>query len=149
MTNEELISGYEKLVADQAEIIKGYQNLVKALPPTPPKLFVSGLLGETQDLVNKLDSTEPKDEQERKRLVGAKIKLARQMLGLKRNELAEKMKVSVPLIAAYEQGTREPSIKNLVSLTRILNTSADWLLGIPTPTLPKHTNGLLSIPTLN
>lgn len=131
MTNEEIISGYEKLVADQAEIIKGYQNLIKALPPTPPKVLVSGLLGNVQDLVDKAE--EPKDEQERKQLVGARIKLARQMSKLKRNELADKMKVSVPLIAAYEQGTREPSIKNLVSLTRILNTSADWLLGIPTP----------------
>ena len=134
MTNEELISGYEKLVANQAEIIKGYQNLIKALPPTPPKVFVSGLLGDAQNLVDKANGIEPKDEQERKQLVGARIKLARQMSKLKRNELADKMKVSVPLIAAYEQGTREPSIKNLIALAKILKTSADWLLGISTPT---------------
>ena len=135
MTNEEIIDNYEKMTNEQAKIInaqaetiKGYEKIVKALPPMSPAALLHGLLGDVQSWENKV--IEPQDEQERRQLFGARLKMVRQALGLKRSELAEKMKCSVPHIAAIEQGVKEPSVKNLVLLTKVLNTSADWLLGI-------------------
>lgn len=76
------------------------------------------------------DSLKLSDNERRKRF-GARLKLLRQALGLKQADLAEKLKVSTPAIAVYETGKREPSLKNLIQLSRALNTTTDWLLGEP------------------
>ena len=123
MSNAELISDQAK------EIVKELAN--KASPPLPAR-YLGGLLGDFRNWAAEatVEPKEPQDEQARRQLVGTRIKMIRQALGLKQSDVAKKLAVSTALITAYETGRREPSIKNLVALTRILNVSADWLLGI-------------------
>ena len=71
-------------------------------------------------------------EEERKKLFGERIKMMRKLRGFNRTELAKQIGVSRPLIAAYENGTREPPLKNLIALIQVLNIDPSWLLGLPT-----------------
>ena len=132
MTNEEIITGYEKIISDQTEIIKGYEKIIKALPPVSPTVLVSELITETQALTN-----EPKiqiqNEKERRQLFGARIKMIRQMLGLKQSDIAKKLNITIQSVKNYESGIREPSIKNLIALAHVLNVTTDWLLNVQLP----------------
>ena len=69
-------------------------------------------------------------EEERRKLFGERIKMIRKLRGFTRSEFAKLLGVSRPLIAAYETGTREPSLKNLIALVQALNIDTDWLLGL-------------------
>lgn len=69
-------------------------------------------------------------EEERRKLFGERIKMMRKLRGFTRSEFAKLLGVSRPLIAAYETGTREPSLKNLIALVQTLNIDTDWLLGL-------------------
>ena len=69
-------------------------------------------------------------EDERRKLFGERIKMIRKLRGFTRSEFAKLLGVSRPLIAAYETGTREPSLKNLIALAQALNINTDWLLGL-------------------
>ena len=76
------------------------------------------------------DSLKLSDEERRKRF-GARLKLFRQALGIKQNELAAKLNISPQALAIYETGRREPNLKNLILLARTLHTTTDSLLGEP------------------
>jgi len=69
-------------------------------------------------------------EEERKKLFGERIKMMRKLRGFTRSEFAKQLGVSRPLIAAYETGTREPSLKNLIALIQVLKIDSNWLLGL-------------------
>ena len=69
-------------------------------------------------------------EEERKKLFGERIKMMRKLRGFTRSEFAKKLGVSRPLVAAYETGTREPPLKNLIALIQVLNIDPNWLLGL-------------------
>lgn len=69
-------------------------------------------------------------EEERRKLFGERVKMIRKLRGFTRAEFAKQIGVSRPLIAAYETGTREPSIKNLIALVQTLNIDSNWLLGL-------------------
>ena len=69
-------------------------------------------------------------EEERRKLFEERIKMIRKLRGFTRAEFAKLLGVSRPLIAAYETGTREPSLKNLIALVQTLNIDTDWLLGL-------------------
>ena len=58
-----------------------------------------------------------------------KLKEIREELGISQKELAEKMQVSPTNIYNYETGRTEPSIEVLLKLSKILNTSVDYLIG--------------------
>lgn len=132
MTNETTLREYEKIINDQTEIIKGYEKLIKSLPPVSPTVLVKGLFVETQALMNETD-IKPKDERERRQLFGARMKMIRQMLGLKQADIAKKLNITIQSVKNYESGIREPSIKNLIALAHILNVTTDWLLDVPPP----------------
>ena len=132
MTNETALSNYEKIIHDQTEIIKGYEKLIKSLPPVPPTILVNGLLVKTQALTNETNA-KPKDERERRQLFGARMKMIRQILGLKQADIAKKLNITIQSVKNYESGLREPSIKNLIALAHILNVTTDWLLNVPPP----------------
>ena len=138
MTNEEIISGYEKTISEQTEIIRDYEKIIKSLPPVPPAIFANNLLVETRNL---LSNTEEKhsDEKERRKLVGARMKMIRQMLGLKQADIAKKLNITIQSVKNYESGIREPSIKNLISLAHILNVTTDWLLDVSPPLIHDKT----------
>ena len=50
-------------------------------------------------------------------------------MGLDRTQLADKIGVSVKTLAAYEQGVHEPKIETMITLSKILNKSIDYLVG--------------------
>lgn len=49
--------------------------------------------------------------------------------GFTRNELAEKLNVSVRLIGYWENGERECSLDTLIKICNLFEVSADYLLG--------------------
>ena len=106
--------------------------MIKSLPPVSPTVLVNELITESQALT-KQSEKKPKDEQERRQLFGARMKMIRQMLGLKQADIAKKLNVTIQSIKNYESGIREPSIKNLIALAHILNVTTDWLLNVPPP----------------
>lgn len=121
-------------------------ELAKELSQYPMTAIATGLLDfERFNQLNKLtdeDSntdypsppTKPNPlklpEEERRKLFGERIKMIRKLRGFTRSEFAKLLGVSRPLIAAYETGTREPSLKNLIALVQALNIDTDWLLGL-------------------
>jgi len=57
-----------------------------------------------------------------------RLKPLRQLNGLEREELGQKIGVSFGTIAAYEQGLREPNFEKLRKLSEIFNVSVDYLV---------------------
>ena len=62
--------------------------------------------------------------------VASRLKEVRKDLGMSQKEVAEAIGVTSSAYANYEQGTREPALKVLVKICEVLDTSADYLLGI-------------------
>lgn len=67
-------------------------------------------------------------------IVGARVTQARLRLGMKQVELLAKLQVegiaiSVPALSLLKGQKRPVSDKELDALAKILNVSADWLLG--------------------
>lgn len=58
------------------------------------------------------------------------LKKARENLGLTQKELAEKIFVTSKTIFNYENGEREPDLKTLIQLSKVLNVPIDYLIGI-------------------
>lgn len=63
-------------------------------------------------------------------VVGKRIRQARVLAGLTQEQLAEKIGVSRTAIVRWESAETEPTLEHLISLTKFLNVSADYLLGI-------------------
>ena len=59
-----------------------------------------------------------------------RLKQARQAAGLSQVELAEKLIMKKPTLAAYDQGRNEPPLLTIAQLARELNHSVDWFLGL-------------------
>ncbi len=122
-------------------------ELAKELSQYPLTAIATGLL-DFEQLKKRLTNSQEKTtgtnplkipEEERRKLFGERVKMMRNLRGLTRSEFAKKLGVSTALVSAYEVGKREPSMKNLIALTQILNIESDWLLGISPPTQEKNT----------
>ena len=61
--------------------------------------------------------------------IGARLKLARLDHKMSQPQLAEAADMSVSFLSNIETGRQTMNIKTLITLTDILNISADWLLG--------------------
>ncbi|EUN34580.1 transcriptional regulator [Lactococcus cremoris] len=72
---------------------------------------------------------------------GDKLKSVRKSRHLTQLELSKRLDVSKGTISAYEQSLSYPSIETLTRLCFILDTSADYLLGI-SDDLPFKMGGL-------
>ena len=142
MTKDELIRDYEKLIDDQGKMIKSCIELISNYEEqlnAPRPLVHQGLLDYEIMLEHlKKKTGEPMEfdtlkisDKERRERLGARIKLFRKALGLKQTDLAAKLSVSPQAIAIYETGKREPNLKNLIQLSRALQTTTDALLGEP------------------
>ena len=67
--------------------------------------------------------------------IGKRIKKARENCNMKQEDLAEKLYCKRELISYYENGNRYIKTDTLINLSKILNVSADYLLGlVPEPT---------------
>lgn len=64
----------------------------------------------------------------RKEKVGAKLKTARLQNKMTQDELGKLIGVTKATISTYESGDREPSIKNLIAIAKVLHISLDELL---------------------
>ena len=62
-------------------------------------------------------------------ITGERISYLRWECNLTREELCKIIGVSKRTIVAYEQGTRDPSVKTLRALVEYFNVSADYILG--------------------
>ena len=60
----------------------------------------------------------------------------RKSLGLSQTEIAERMQMSQPAYARYESGTRTPSIHVIKTISDVLETSVDYLIGKNNSSLP-------------
>lgn len=121
-------------------------ELAKEISQYPLTAITTGLLNleqlkryltQPQEKKSTIDPLKIPDE-ERRKLFGERVKMMRTLRGLTRSEFAKQLGVSTALVSAYEVGKREPSMKNLIALTQILNIEADWLLGISPQTSEKN-----------
>ncbi len=62
--------------------------------------------------------------------VGERIKAAREKANLTQAQLAEKCGVATITIQQYERDKREPDIDRLLNLSKQLNVSIEYLLGV-------------------
>lgn len=62
--------------------------------------------------------------------VGARIKEYRTFHNLTQKELSQKLGLTPKMISFYENNERIPPIDIIVKLTKIFNTTSDYLLGI-------------------
>ncbi|HDI1197103.1 TPA: hypothetical protein IMJ33_005688 [Salmonella enterica] len=61
--------------------------------------------------------------------IGARIKLAREVLNMSRHDLARLINTCSHNIAGWEGDTYEPSLSHIVPLAKALKCNASWLLG--------------------
>ena len=62
--------------------------------------------------------------------LGNRIRAAREQEGLTQDKLADLIGVSRTAIARWENGDIEPKLKNLITLSKVLHVSTDYLLGL-------------------
>lgn len=62
--------------------------------------------------------------------LGSRLAQRRRELGLSQVELSREVGGSQSVVAKWETGARVPSVESLAELARVLDVSADWLLGI-------------------
>ena len=64
-------------------------------------------------------------------VIGRKIRGLRKQRKLTQEKLAEAADISMSFLGHIERGSRKLSVETLFALCHALNTSADFLLGIP------------------
>lgn len=65
-----------------------------------------------------------------KSILATNIYELRQELGISQQELAKRVGVSQKAIDFWEKGINEPKASYIISLARVFNVSADFLLGL-------------------
>ena len=63
-------------------------------------------------------------------VLSANILELRQELGISQQELAKRVGVSQKAIDFWEKGINEPKASYIISLAKVFNVSADFLLGL-------------------
>lgn len=63
-------------------------------------------------------------------LLGKRVRIRRNVLGITQEGLAEKIGVSTSFIGHIERGSRKLSVDTLYALCKALDVSADFLLGL-------------------
>lgn len=81
-------------------------------------------------------------------MLGARIKLLREELGLKQEELAKKLSVSPSAIGMYERDLREPNNELTLRIANFFNVSIDYLLGKSDARMPDLKDKLFLIPII-
>ncbi len=115
------------------------EEIAKEISQYPLTAIATGLLN-IEHLKEKLTQSTGEEfisdpikipEAERRKLFGERLRMIRKLRGFTQAEFAERLGVSKSFVTNCECGRREPSNRNLISMARILNVSADWLLDIP------------------
>ena len=67
---------------------------------------------------------------ENSKKIGQRIKILREEIGMRQQDLAEKFGVLRPTISQIENGERKVLAEELIKLSNILNTSIEYLMGL-------------------
>lgn len=59
-----------------------------------------------------------------------RLKQLRENLGITQNELAKMLNLTQSTIAYYENGRKMPTLENAIIITKLFNTSLDYLVGV-------------------
>lgn len=59
-----------------------------------------------------------------------RLKQLREDLGITQDELAKMLNLTQSTIAYYENGRKMPTLENAIVITKLFNTSLDYLVGI-------------------
>lgn len=62
--------------------------------------------------------------------IGKRVRIRRQIVELTQEQLAEKIGVCTSFVGHIERGTRKLSVETLYALCKVLETSADFIIGI-------------------
>ena len=73
-----------------------------------------------------------------------RLKASRKEAGLTQVELAEILKVSNGTVGMWETGKREPKFEAMVHLSKTLNKSVDYLIGLSEDEMPQRTDKIES-----
>lgn len=84
------------------------------------------------------------DEQIDYSLIGQKIKVQRQALGMTQEELAEACDISYSYIGHIERASRNLSLNTAIKISQVLNISLDYLLLDAIPTENALINSIFS-----
>ena len=68
-------------------------------------------------------------------MIGKRLKELRMKRGFSQQELGTAIGVTKVSICGYENGTRLPTLDNLVKISEVLETTADYLLGREVPVM--------------
>lgn len=60
---------------------------------------------------------------------GARLRSAREQLGITRDDFAKQIQIQYSALAKYETSSREPDFETLVLLANALRVSTDYILG--------------------
>lgn len=63
-------------------------------------------------------------------VVGSRIKLIRDLNGLTQKELADKVKINYSVLSRIESGERPARDEEIKCISKVLNVSSDYLLGL-------------------
>lgn len=88
--------------------------------------FVDFLKNDTEKAYKELESI---IKRHCRKIFSERLKSARQSTGLTQKAFAKKVGMSQNGFSLFETGQRDPSIPMLIRLSKLLNRSADWLLG--------------------
>jgi len=67
-----------------------------------------------------------------------RIKQLREEMHMTQVRLSIELEISQETISAYESGKHYPSVSTLLKLSKILNSSCDYILGISDIRFPEH-----------
>ncbi len=63
-------------------------------------------------------------------IIGKRLHNCRKEEGLTQAQLAQKLSTTQSTIGKYERGELQPNLETLLQICKILNVSADYLLGL-------------------
>lgn len=61
---------------------------------------------------------------------GERLKMALRYAGMTQSELAKESGITAVCMSRYIRGQRDPKMSTIIKMCRVLNCSADWLMGV-------------------
>lgn len=88
---------------------------------------VDELNGRIEALITDIELVEKRDF---RKVFSERLRIARKTVGLTQDELAQRIGVKRSTYGQFEQGRNEPNVSLLPKLSRELNRSVEWLIGM-------------------
>lgn len=65
-----------------------------------------------------------------KEVFAPRLKMAREYNGLTQRDISKLLKIANSTYASYELGRTEPNLQSLAMLSKLLDVTSDWLIGL-------------------